>query len=90
MLFRQTLFAKTLKFFISVMAFKEIRQTLLIQIYISANLPNFHHLRYFIFCCCCTLLLTASTPAVPILTELYQIIPSGQVQFKSLQNSQKS
>ena len=31
MLFRQTLFAKTLKFFISVMAFKEIRQTLLIR-----------------------------------------------------------
>ena len=43
MLFRQTLFAKTLKFFISVMAFKEIRQILLVQIDFLANSPNFSH-----------------------------------------------
>ena len=41
MLFRQTLFVQTLKFFISVMAFKEIRQTLIAQIDFLANLPNF-------------------------------------------------
>ena len=38
MLFHQTLFAKTLKFFISVMAFKEIHQTLVT--------PNFRRLQY--------------------------------------------
>ena len=43
MLFRQTLFAKTLKFLISVMAFKEIHQTLLVQIDFLGNLPNFSH-----------------------------------------------
>ena len=41
MLFCQTLFAKTLKFFTSVMAFKEICQTLLVQIDFLANSPNF-------------------------------------------------
>ena len=45
MLFRQTLFTKTFKFFISVMDFKEIRQTLLVQIDFDflANSPNFNH-----------------------------------------------
>ena len=41
MLFRQILFAKTLKFFISVMDFKEICQTLLIQIDFLAKLSSF-------------------------------------------------
>ena len=43
MLFCQTLFAKTLKFFISTMAFKEICQTLLVRIDFLANSPNFSH-----------------------------------------------
>ena len=44
MLFRQTLFTKTLNsLYQSVIAFKEIRQTLLVQIDFLANSANFSH-----------------------------------------------
>ena len=45
----QTLFAKTLKFLISVMAFKQICQTLLVQIDFLANLLNFSHAKLSLF-----------------------------------------
>ena len=53
MLFRQTLFAKTLKFFISVMAFKEIHQTLLIQTDFLPNSPNISHAKFSLFTVLC-------------------------------------
>ena len=52
MLFRQTLLAKTLIFFNSVMAFKEIQKTLLVQMDFLANSLNCSHAKLSSFMVC--------------------------------------